>query len=67
MSNFVEVKDRRYGDTMLLNIDSISYIATDSGHVLMNGTHGEQTGLIEFDKENIQKIIDATQSEKDKE
>lgn len=59
MSNFIEVKDRHYNESMLLNIDSISYISLNSGYVLLNGTHGENTGLVGFDKDNIQRIVDA--------
>lgn len=59
MSTFVRVKDSQYNDDMVVNVDSISYIAVNSGHVLFNGTHGEHTGLVRFDRENIQKILDA--------
>jgi hypothetical protein len=59
MSNFVRVKDLRYADDLLLNVDNITYISLNSGHVLLNGTHAEGNGVIRFNQENIQIILNA--------
>ena len=60
MSKFIKVTDSRYGDDLLINVDSIAWIHPDGSVVCFSGVHGEQHGLLTFNKENMQKILDAT-------
>lgn len=59
MSKFIEVKESKYGDKLLLNIDNISVIHLGGMRVLVNGTHGEATGWFIFTAKEFQKILDA--------
>jgi hypothetical protein len=65
MSSFIQVKEVRYGDTFLLNIDNIVTINFNSNHILVNGTHGEGNGNFTLDTESMEKLfvaVKATQS-----
>ena len=57
MSRFILVKENRYNDRLLINVDNISVIVLETNTVLVNG--GE-TGWYHFDNKEISKIIEAT-------
>lgn len=57
MSNFIKVTEARYGDNLLLNIESIAVINTNASMVLVNGIHGENTGWYTFEPAQLKKIL----------
>ena len=54
---FIRIKDARYGDSILINIDKIATIEVDARVVTMCGNHGEGNGLIHTTAEDMEKIL----------
>ncbi len=62
MAKFIEVNESRYGSHIIINVDAIAWVDEEVGRVCFSGVHGEQNGLMSFDIENMQKIIEAITS-----
>lgn len=53
MTKFIKLKDREYGDTLLINIDNISEISVEAETIVVNGNSGKGNGLIHLEKESF--------------
>jgi hypothetical protein len=64
MGQFIQVKETRYNETFVLNIDNIVTINFNSNHILVNGTHGEGSGNFTLDNESMKKLYVAIKADK---
>lgn len=55
--NFIEVQCLPYGDTMLVNINTISAIHEQAHALILCGVHGEGNGLVTITKESMEHLL----------
>ncbi|MZK53635.1 hypothetical protein [Clostridium beijerinckii] len=54
---FIRVKETRWNDSVLININNISNIYENSNTIIVNGVHGEGNGIYTLDEESMKKLL----------
>lgn len=57
MSKWLKVQEVKYNDWLWINLDNVSVIHIDAHMVLVNGTHGENTGWYTLKEQSFDELI----------
>lgn len=55
--NFIAVQCLPYGDTLIVNINTISAIHEQAQMITLCGVHGEGNGLVSITKESLECLL----------
>jgi len=55
---FIRVIEEEYQDSILININTISAIYEDSSTIIINGVHGEGSGVYHLDEQSMKNLLE---------
>ena len=60
-NDFIKLKEKQYGDTLIVNINNITFYE-NAPIIYMNGVHGEGNGIFRIDNDSHKRLLNMVES-----